>query len=96
MGRQIIKQPDGKFAVWSSTADGILLHGATRAEVAEFFVSEAKRDAQDRVRQVLDLVDAGRASEAYFQFTKPWKEALREHNRNFPDDTIAAVKGGAP
>lgn len=95
MGRQIIKQPDGKFAVWSSVADGILIHGATRAEVEEFFVNEAKRDAMDRVRQVLDLVEAGRERDAYFQFVKPWPEAVREHNRNFPDDAILPKKGGA-
>lgn len=88
MGRQIIKQPDGKFAVWSTVADGLMAHGMTRAEVEDLFVNEAKRDALDRVRQVLDLVDSGRARDAYFQFVKPWAEALREHNHNFPDDAI--------
>lgn len=88
MGRQIIKQPDGRFAVWSSTADGIIMHGATRAEIEEFFVSEAKRDALDRVKVILDAVAMDQPRRVYFQFAMPWEQALREHNRNFPDDAI--------
>ena len=88
MGHQIIKQPDGKFAVWSSVADGIMAHGATRAEVEEWFIREATRDALDRARKVLDAVDAGRARDVYFQFALSWREAVKQHNRNFPDDAI--------
>ncbi len=88
MGRQIIKQPDGKFAVWCTVADGLMAHGMTRAEVEDLFVNEAKRAALDRVRRVIDLVEADRAQDAYFQFAVSWAEALKQHNRNFPDDAI--------
>lgn len=88
MGRQIIKQPDGKFAIWSSTADGIIIHGATRSQIERFFVLEAEKETIRRVTRDLDLVDAGNAQDAYFQFAKPWAEALRQHNENHPADAI--------
>ena len=61
---------------------------ATRAEIEEFFVSEAKRDALDRVRVALDAVEADRPRDIYFQFAMPWADALRKHNRNFPDESL--------
>lgn len=88
MARQIIKQPDGKFAIWSSTADGIIMHGATRSQIERFFVLEAEKETIRSVGTILDLVDGGHAQDAYFQFAKPWEEALRQHNENHPADAI--------
>jgi len=32
MGRQVVKQPDGNFAIWSSVVDDFILGDATRLD----------------------------------------------------------------
>ena len=42
MGRQIIKQPNDKYAVWSSVIDDFIIINATPDELIEGFIEEAK------------------------------------------------------
>lgn len=76
MGQQIIRQPDGKFAVYSTVSDGLCLRDATEAEVIAYFVDDAKERAESRVRDILAQVGAGHPERIYFQFAIPWAEAV--------------------
>ena len=40
MGRQVVKQPDGNFAIWSSMVDDFILEGATKDDIKSFWVGE--------------------------------------------------------
>ena len=77
MGQQIIKQPDGLFAVFSSITDTFTFVDGTAEEVVEFFAEQAARDARRKVGHLVRLVAADQAREAYFQFAMTWDAALR-------------------
>lgn len=82
VGNQIIKQPDGKYAVFSSITDTIVFWDATEEEVVQFFVDKVAEDTRRSVEKILTHVSAGQPRKAYYQFAMTWKEALsydREH-----------------
>ncbi|GIH91964.1 hypothetical protein ACFFMN_33850 [Planobispora siamensis] len=76
MGYQIIKQPDGHFAVFSSVTDTIIVWDATEDEVVEWFAEQAAERARQDARRALEHVAADEPRRAYFQFAMTWDEAL--------------------
>lgn len=72
MGLQIIRQPDGRYAVWSSIVDALLVEDATREDVAEWFARRAHAEAYDNAILVMGMLD--RNERPYFQFTMTWDE----------------------
>ena len=40
MGRQVVKQPDGNFAIWSSIVDDFIMEDATKDDIKSFWVGE--------------------------------------------------------
>lgn len=82
MGSQIIKQPDGKYAVWSSNVDHFILVNALPAEIIENYLKDERDRITDIVTQKIATIDAG--GKPYYQFTKTWDEALQ---------TVAQVHG---
>lgn len=74
MGHQYIKQPNGKFAIWSSIVDDFTYIDCTMEQIVEIEVEEAVKDLKQRLTETLSKVDKGEP--AYYQFTKSWKEAL--------------------
>lgn len=70
MSNQIIKQPNGKYALWSSVVDDFVLVDGTREEIIQEFVDRAMRDIERLkadVAETIDKIDAG--DPAYMQFT---------------------------
>jgi ERCC4-related helicase len=83
MGYQVIKQPTGQlFAIFSTFTDTIIVYDASAAEVVDWFAERASRDARTAVARLVQLVDADKAREAYYQFTMTWDEALREDEQH--------------
>jgi len=73
MGRQIIQQPDGHFAIWSSIVNDFILDDADPDELVAFFTAEAQRGVET---SVIEKVEALRRGEKpYFQFTMTHAEA---------------------
>lgn len=84
MGQQIIQQPDGLFAVFSSVTDTFIVVDATPEELVEWRAEEAAEAARERTRRELDKVLDGNSRAAYAQFAMTWEEAAakdREHGR---------------
>lgn len=78
MGQQVIKQPDGKLALFSTTTDQIIGKDLTREEVIDFFVKQAVEI--ERPRAELSVLRAERTgSSAYLPFALTWDEAVRIH-----------------
>lgn len=82
MGYQVIKQPTGQLAIYSSYTDTIVMWDATRADVEEFFDKIALDDMRRGVAIILDHVIGDRPTEAYHQFTIDWADALRRDNNH--------------
>lgn len=82
MGYQIIKQPNDKFAVFSSYTDTVIVWDADESDIVDFFGERAAKQARETAEQILVDVKAGDAEHAYSQFAITWDEALetdREH-----------------
>lgn len=85
MGQQIIRQPDGKLAVFSSVVDAFIVVDATPEEIVEWRAEEAAEKARERARTELDHVLSGNACKAYHQFAMTWEEASRLDRENGDD-----------
>lgn len=77
MGKQIIKQPDGKYAVFSSVTDTIIFWDATEEEVVQYFVDRVVEGTRRSVEKILTHVAADKPRKAYYQFAMTWEEALQ-------------------
>ena len=75
MAHQIIKQPNGKFALWSTVIDDFLVEDATPAEIAQYEVECMKKQViNNTLRIVQRLKDGGKP---YYQFTLTWEECKK-------------------
>jgi hydroxypyruvate isomerase len=76
MAMQIIKRPDGLYAIWSTVVDAIVVDEATAEEVEEEIGEQAKEQAVRGVKAIIEKLNRG--ERPYCQFTKTYEEALME------------------
>jgi hypothetical protein len=79
MGHQIIKQPDGKFCVFSTIVDEIVISDATEDELIEYYATEAARRERDIVSRIVSNVKNNEAEKSYYQFTMTYEQAVDFH-----------------
>lgn len=82
MGLQVIKQPDGLFAIWSGNVNNFVVMGASREDVIEYFVEVAAKRARESI--IATMINIENDEKAYFQFTMSFGDCL---------DTIETVHG---
>ncbi|KFG02578.1 hypothetical protein IQ62_01140 [Streptomyces scabiei] len=82
MGQQIIKQPDGRLAVFSTVVDAFIVVDATPEEILDWRAEEAAKDARRDTQRQLDHVLADEPDRSYFQFALTWEEALTKHREH--------------
>lgn len=85
MSKQIIKQPNGLFAVFSSNTGTIHLWDATAGALMSYveqLAQEAAEQVRERYRKALTAVDEERPRDIYAQFAMTWQEALAEDRAN--------------
>ncbi len=80
MARQIIKQPGGKYAIFSTVTDTLIVLDATAAELEEYFGEEAREAAVRGVRDIMTELEAG--GRPYRQFTMTWEKAAEKSRRH--------------
>lgn len=80
MSHQIIKQPDGRYAIWSTIVDNFIVTNADRKQVIDYFVNREKEDLINRLNKDLNLIDANKSEKVYYQFALTYEEALAEIN----------------
>lgn len=84
MARQIIKQPDGRYAVWSTIVDDFVAVNVDRDEIIEMFVEGERQRIIQSVDETLEHIAAGRP--AYYQFTKSFDDCVALIRANHGDD----------
>ncbi|MFD3520426.1 hypothetical protein [Streptomyces sp. NPDC058653] len=87
MGQQIIKQPDGKLAVFSTITDTFIVVDATPEELVEWRAEEAAERAREHTLRELGKVLNGDPRSACFQFAMTYEEAV-EKDRQSDGDLI--------
>lgn len=53
MGRQIIKQPNGLYCVFSSVVDSVIMHDATPEDIIEEWARESREEIEHKVNQLV-------------------------------------------
>lgn len=75
MANQIIRQPDGKLAVFSSSTSDWVIRDATPQELLDWFAQEAAQRARKEAQRALEAVLAGNPELAYPHFTQTFEQA---------------------
>lgn len=96
MGHQIIQQPDGQLAVFSTVVDAWVLYNATPESLGNYYAVEAARGARERVEKTIAHVLAGEPQKAYFQFTMTFEEADEESGEHGGTLAEMIAEGGVP
>lgn len=86
MGQQIIRQPDGRLAVFDSVTDSFIVVDASQEEIIEWRAEEAADAARERTKAELRRVLNAGTDGPYLQFTLSWEEASRRHRKSRPTD----------
>lgn len=81
MSNQIIQQPDGKFAVWSTVVDDFTLLDAKPSEIIEYFLEAEREVLTPRVQDICYRLSLQNGSKPYHQFTMSWEEACALRDR---------------
>ena len=75
MGQQIIKQPNGKYCLFSSVVDNVTYYDMTKEVIVEVWTEKAKKDFEEKVNDIVNKLDKG--EKPYFQFTLDYEEMLQ-------------------
>jgi len=75
MARQIIKQPNGLYAVFSSIIDNFVSVNMTPETLLEKDVEDYRQSRRLEIEEVIESLEKG---EKYHPFTKSWDEAIRQ------------------
>ena len=54
MGNAIVKQPDGKYSIWSTICDNFIATDGTKEEVLEYFADRARKNALESWGKVFE------------------------------------------
>jgi hypothetical protein len=74
MGRQIIKQPNGKYAVFSSIVDALIAFDMTKEELIQMRIDEETENIKRDIGDILDKIE--RKENPYYQFAKTPEEMI--------------------
>lgn len=75
MPEQILKQPNGKYALWTSVVDDFIAYDCTRQEIIRLYARRAASRAREDIKYILESIDKG--EKPYGEFTESWKQLLR-------------------
>jgi hypothetical protein len=89
MGRQLIRQPDGRYALFSTGTDRWVAWDLTREQYTELRAEAAAREARADAARLLDDMDAGRYYAGY-----TFEEANAESVENGGEDLSGRVASG--
>ena len=74
MGKQIIKQPNGKYCLWSTVIDNFTHVDMTRDDIVSVFMEQEKSRYEDLVDKTIEYLDKGEAP--YHQFTMTFDQCI--------------------
>ena len=84
MARILLKQPDGKWAQYSTISDSLIVWDCTKEEMLTFAAKEAAEEAE--VRMIRWMGDVESSQPVVRQIT--WEEAVASHREQYPEDKL--------
>ena len=91
MARQIIMQPNGKYCVFSTIVDGIILYDYTRSDLIGKLITDEIDRIYNEVQNICDQLDKGELP--YFHSTMTWEEAKEKHEERHGPLVLEKNKG---
>ena len=67
MGRSIVKQPNGFYAVWSSVVDDFIVIDASAEEIISEYVTDAIKEIEVRVNAEIENIEEKGKSHRTFE-----------------------------
>lgn len=90
----IVRQPNGKYCVFSGDSDTVTCGDATREQLIKFLIEERVKGLEYstayEVDRVIRKLDAGKLP--YFQFTVSYKQMLERIEENSGSLALAEAK----
>lgn len=86
MGHQIIKQPNGKYAIWSTILDDFIYTDLTVKKFEKIIQNEMSKEAERKVSEAMRsfkviITKLKKGEKPYHQFTMTYEEAMEKRNR---------------
>lgn len=93
MGLQIIKQPNGRYCIFSSIDDCITHYNMQPKDIIKQWVKESEQDITERVNKVVEKLKKG--GRPYYQFTMDFDEMMEtikeQHGKKEFEKIIALI-----
>lgn len=89
MGRQIIKQPNGKYCVFSSVVDSITDYDMSVEDIIKDW-SKSWGDVSEKVNEIIAKLERG--EKPYYQFTLTFDEMLVVVEETYGKDESDEIK----
>lgn len=86
MSHQIIKQPNGKYCIYSSVVDDIVVYNATPDAIKEYYLAKERERIYNDVNKLINKLEKG--EKPYHQFTLTFNEMcedILEHHKDEKD-----------
>lgn len=90
MGRQIIKQPNGKYCIFSSIVDSITHYHMEEQDIINEWVEESKKEIEKEVKEIISDLNEGK--KPYYQFTKSYEEMLQTIKKNHGNKEVKEIR----
>ena len=74
MSRQIIKQHNGKYLIFSSVVDNITYYNCTKKEIIELWCDEERQEITKRVERRIENIENG--IKPFHQFNRTYDEVI--------------------
>lgn len=85
MSHQIIKQPDGLLAVFSTELEAFIATDATPQELGDWYADQVAAEARKRTQWLISRLNELGAQEVYGRRAYNWSEAARLHQQHAPE-----------
>lgn len=90
MSRQIIKQPNGKYCIFSSVVDNIISYNMNKEDIIEKYVDDFRKVATKEVAETIESIEAGK--KPYYQFTKTFDQMIETIKNIYGHDEANEIK----
>jgi len=89
MGKQIIKQPNGKYCLFSSVVDNVTHYDCTPEEIVEALVESYRGSVEIQVSNTIKKLETG--EKPYHQFTMSYDEMIQKIKMQHGEDEAADI-----
>jgi len=80
MAHQIIKQPNGRFCIFSTIVDNFIRFDQTEEEIVQYELKNIVEEESKKIRNIINQLNKN--EKPYGQFTMSYKEAVKMYKEN--------------